>query len=50
MIQIPENVRPYLDIVLRHHFWMLLPLVPSRLLFGCRIVRTQPWAGQGRVG
>jgi len=28
MIQIPENVRPYLDIVLRHHFWMLLPLVP----------------------
>lgn len=28
MIQIPENVRPHLEAVLKHHFWMLLGLVP----------------------
>jgi len=32
MIQIPDNVRPYLDAVLKHHFWILLPLVPLAAL------------------
>ena len=32
MVQIPDNVRPYLDAVLKHHFWILLALVPLIVL------------------
>ena len=32
MVQIPDNVRPYLDAVLKHHFWILLALVPPVVL------------------
>jgi hypothetical protein len=32
MVQIPDNVRPYLDAVLKHHFWILLALVPLLVL------------------
>jgi hypothetical protein len=32
MVQIPDNVRPYLDAVLKHHFWILLALVPPLVL------------------
>jgi hypothetical protein len=32
MVQIPDNVRPYLDAVLKHHFWILLTLVPLIVL------------------
>jgi len=32
MVQIPDNVRPYLDAVLKHHFWILLALVPVVVL------------------
>lgn len=32
MVQIPDNVRPYLDAVLKHHFWILLALVPAVVL------------------
>jgi len=32
MIQIPDNIRPYVDIVVKHHFWMLMALVPLFVL------------------
>jgi hypothetical protein len=32
MVQIPDNVRPYLDAVLKHHFWILIALVPPVVL------------------
>jgi len=32
MVQIPDNVRPYLDAVLKHHFWILIVLVPPVVL------------------
>jgi hypothetical protein len=32
MVQIPDNVRPYLDAVLKHHFWILLAIVPLIVL------------------
>ncbi|MEI6238998.1 MAG: hypothetical protein WCR51_01280 [Planctomycetia bacterium] len=32
MVQIPDNVRPYLDAALKHHFWILLALVPVVVL------------------
>lgn len=32
MVQIPDNVRPYLDAVLKHHFWILLALAPLAVL------------------
>lgn len=32
MVQIPDNVRPYLDAVLKHHFWILLAIVPLVVL------------------
>jgi len=30
--QIPEQIRPYLDVVRKHHFWMLAGIVPLVLL------------------
>jgi len=32
MVQIPDNVRPYIDFVVKHHFWLLVPLVPLLVL------------------
>ncbi|MFN5756782.1 MAG: hypothetical protein ACK48M_08360, partial [Planctomycetia bacterium] len=32
MVQIPDNVRPYIDFVVKHHFWLLMPLVPLLVL------------------
>lgn len=32
MVQIPDNIRPTLDAVVRHHFWILLGLVPLVVL------------------
>ena len=28
MVQIHDNIKPHLDFVVKHHFWLLLPLVP----------------------
>ncbi|NBW95339.1 MAG: hypothetical protein EBR28_01070 [Planctomycetia bacterium] len=39
MVQIPDNVRPYLDAVLKHHFWLLLAVVPLVVLPMVFIVR-----------
>jgi len=39
MIQIPDNVRPVIDAVVKHHFWLLVALVPFLVLpvvFGAR--------------
>ena len=32
MVQIPDNVRPYIDFVVKQHFWLLMPLVPLLVL------------------
>jgi hypothetical protein len=32
MVAIPDNIRPYIDVVVRYHFWMLVPLVPLIVL------------------
>lgn len=32
MVAIPDNIRPYVDAVVRYHFWMLVPLVPLIVL------------------
>ena len=28
MVQIPDNIKPAVDFVVKHHFWLLAPLVP----------------------
>lgn len=28
MVPIPDNIKPTVDFVVKHHFWLLLPLVP----------------------
>jgi hypothetical protein len=32
MVQIPDNIRPYLDFIVKRHFWLLMPLVPLLVL------------------
>jgi hypothetical protein len=32
MVQIPDNIRPYVDFVVKQRFWLLLPLVPLLVL------------------
>ncbi len=32
MVQIPDNIRPYVDFVVKQHFWLLMPLVPLLVL------------------
>lgn len=53
MIQIPDNVRPYVDAVVKHHFWLLLTLVPLvvlPVLFGARgMLATEIDAARGQV-
>lgn len=53
MIQIPDNVRPYLDAVVKHHFWLLLAIVPLVVLpmvFGARgRLATEIDAARGQV-
>ena len=28
MVQIPDNIKPHVDLVVKYHFWLLAPLVP----------------------
>jgi len=41
MIQIPDTIRPHLDMVRKHHFWILLGLVPLVVLPMVFLVRSR---------